>query len=40
MVIHKGGMMTGGRVDKRNVRKWEDNDVEGNTQKIGPKISN
>ncbi|KAF3911809.1 hypothetical protein AA313_de0207669 [Arthrobotrys entomopaga] len=27
-VIHKGGMMSGGRVDKRNARKWDDTEAD------------
>ncbi|KAF3937191.1 hypothetical protein ABW19_dt0203372 [Dactylella cylindrospora] len=28
-VFHKGGMMTGGRVDKRNTRRWDDAEADG-----------
>ncbi|KAF3285500.1 Structural maintenance of chromosomes protein 1 [Orbilia oligospora] len=28
-VIHKGGMMTGGRVDKKNARRWDETEADG-----------
>ncbi|EPS38697.1 hypothetical protein H072_7507 [Dactylellina haptotyla CBS 200.50] len=28
-VIHKGGMMSGGRVDKRNARRWDETEADG-----------
>ncbi|KAK6361226.1 Structural maintenance of chromosomes protein 1 [Orbilia blumenaviensis] len=28
-VIHKGGMMTGGRVDKKNARRWDESEADG-----------